>query len=73
MVNLPFVRGLSTRRLILLATAANLAVAAVVVGVPQSFVPAASIAYAAEANTAPAAGSACKFTRSPPQSPMASA
>jgi S1-C subfamily serine protease len=52
MVNLPFVRGLSTRRLILLATVANLGVAAVVVGVPQSFVPAASTAYAAEGDTA---------------------
>jgi serine protease Do len=52
MVNLPFVRSLSTRRLILLATAANLGVAAVVVGVPQSFVPAAATAYAAEGDTA---------------------
>ena len=52
MLNLPFVRGLSTRRLVLLATAANLAVAAVVVGVPQSFVPAVSIANAAETTTA---------------------
>ena len=41
MINIPLVRGLSTRRLILLATVANLGIAAVVVGgFPQSFVPA---------------------------------
>jgi serine protease Do len=52
MFNLAFARGLSTRRLVLLATAANLAVAAVVIGVPQSFAPAVSIANAAETNAA---------------------
>ena len=52
MSNLAFARGLSTRRLVLLATTANLAVAAVVIGVPQSFVPAVSIANAAETNAA---------------------
>src|SRR5258705_446754 len=52
MVNLPFVGGLSTSRLILLATAANLGAAAVVVGVPQSFVPALSTAYAADSGSA---------------------
>ncbi len=49
MVNIPLVRGLSTRRLILLATVANLGIAAVVVGgFPQSFVPALPTATAAE-------------------------
>ena len=49
MLNHHLVRGLSTRRLILLATVANLGVAAVVVGgFPQSFVPALPTAAAAE-------------------------
>src|SRR5262244_2410570 len=49
MINIPLVRGLSTRRLILLATVANLGIAAVVVGgFPQSFVPALPTAAAAE-------------------------
>src|SRR5262245_8211218 len=49
MVNIPLVRGLSTRRLILLATVANLGIAAVVVGgFPQSFLPALPTATAAE-------------------------
>ena len=46
MINIPLVRGLSTRRLILLATVANLGVAAVVVG--GSFFPALPTAAAAE-------------------------
>ena len=49
MINHPLVRGLSTRRLILLATVANLGIAAVVVGgSPQSFVAALPTATAAE-------------------------
>src|SRR5215813_1044740 len=49
MINIPLVGGLSTRRLILLATVANLGVAAVVIGgSPQSFVPALPTATAAE-------------------------
>src|SRR5215471_21382900 len=49
MINIPLVRGLFTRRLILLATVANLGIAAVVVGgFPQSFVPALPTATAAE-------------------------
>jgi serine protease Do len=49
MIDIPLVRGLSTRRLILLATVANLGIAAVVVGgFPQSFVPALPMAAAAE-------------------------
>ena len=49
MLNLPMVRALSTRRLILLATVANLGIAAVVVGgSPQSFVAALPTATAAE-------------------------
>src|SRR5262249_44147264 len=49
MINIPLVRGLSTRRLILLATVANLGVAAVVIGgSSQSFVPALPTATAAE-------------------------
>ena len=49
MINIPLVRGLSMRRLILLATVANLGVAAVVVGgSPQSFFPALPTASAAE-------------------------
>jgi len=49
MINIPLVRSLSTRRLILLATVANLGIAAVVVGgFPQSFVPALPTATAAE-------------------------
>jgi len=49
MINIPLVRGLSTRRLILLATVANLGVAAVVIGgSPQSLVPALPTASAAE-------------------------
>src|SRR5262244_236288 len=49
MLNHRLVRGLSTRRLILLATVANLGIAAVVVGgFPQSFVPALPTAVAAE-------------------------
>jgi serine protease Do len=49
MINHPLVRGLSTRRLILLATVANLGLAAVVVGgFPQSFFPALPTATAAE-------------------------
>src|SRR6516162_1304419 len=56
MINIPLVRGLSTRRLILLATVANLGVAAVVVGgFPQSFVPALPTAAAAE-NVQPSVG-----------------
>jgi serine protease Do len=49
MVNIPLVRALSTRRLILLATVASLGIAAVVVGgFPQSFVPALPTATAVE-------------------------
>src|SRR5215472_12794676 len=49
MINIPLVRSLSTRRLILLASVANLGIAAVVVGgFPQSFVPALPTATAAE-------------------------
>jgi serine protease Do len=49
MINLARVRALSTRRLILLATVANLGIAALVVGnPPQSIVPALSTAGAAE-------------------------
>src|SRR5215831_8708848 len=49
MVDIPLVRALSTRRLILLATVANLGIAAVVVsGSPQSFVPVLATADAAE-------------------------
>jgi hypothetical protein len=40
MINHPLVRGLSTRRLILLATVANLGIAGIVIGSsPQSIVP----------------------------------
>ena len=50
MINHPLVRGLSTRRLILLATVANLGIAAVVVGSsPQSIVPMFSAAAAENA------------------------
>jgi serine protease Do len=49
MVDTPLVRRLSTRRLIMLATVANLGIAAAVVGVsPQSLVPAFPTAAAAE-------------------------
>src|SRR5215831_12748945 len=49
MLNLPMVRALSTRRLILLATVANLGVAGLVVaGPPRSLLPAFSAADAAE-------------------------
>jgi serine protease Do len=51
MINHPLVRGLSTRRLILLATVANLGIAAVVIGgsSPQSIVPMFSAAAAENA------------------------
>ncbi len=50
MINHPLMRGLSTRRLILLATVANLGVAAVVIGSsPQSIVPMFSAAAAENA------------------------
>jgi serine protease Do len=49
-----FLRALSTRRLILLATVANVGIAAAVVGVsPQSFVPAFPTAAAAESTQRP--------------------
>ena len=49
MLNLPMVRALSTRRLILLATVANLAIAGLVVGSsPRSLLPTFSAADAAE-------------------------
>jgi serine protease Do len=57
MINVPLVRALSTRRLILLATVANLGIAAVVVGhdgFPQSMLPALSAADAAESTQRPA-------------------
>jgi serine protease Do len=54
MVNAPQMRAFSARRLILLATAANLGIAAVVVaGVAPSFVPTLSIADAAESAQRP--------------------
>jgi serine protease Do len=50
MINHPLVRGLSTRRLILLATVANLGIAAVAIGSsPQSIVPMFSAAAAENA------------------------
>jgi hypothetical protein len=56
MLNHPLVRGLSTRRLILLATVANLGIAAVVLGSsPQSIVGIASTADATESAQRPAA------------------
>src|SRR5438093_10767941 len=55
MVDTRLVRRFSTRRLILLATAANFGIAAAVVGVsPQSVVPAFSTAAAAESAQRPA-------------------
>src|SRR5690348_16547769 len=54
MVDTPLVRRFSTRRLIMLATVANLGIAAAVVGVsPQSFVPAFPTAAAAESAPRP--------------------
>jgi serine protease Do len=50
MINHPLMRGLSTRRLILLATVANLGIAGIVIGSsPQSIVPIFSAAAAEDA------------------------
>jgi serine protease Do len=55
MLNLPMVRALSTRRLILLATVANLGVAGLVLaGPPRSWLPTFSAADAAESMQRPA-------------------